>query len=135
MQAYGIWLKEILIYNYNNGIFSSNIIWTDGEREITQDARTSDAIALAIRARCGMYVVSSVAELCGVEPEKPHVEATFSEMPRPTDMADKADVLQKFFLSLNNDELQQRLESAVQTEDYENAKLYQEEIQKRLSTT
>ena len=131
MQAYGIWLKEILIYNYDNGIFASNLIWTDGEREITQDARTSDAIALAIRARCSMYILSSVADLCGVEKEKESVEYTFSERTHPTDLVGEDAILQEFFHSLNNKELQHRLEESIQVEDYENAKYYQEEIKRR----
>ena len=47
--AFGIVMEEVFIYKFEDGIFSSEIKFTDGEREVTIDARTSDAVAIAVR--------------------------------------------------------------------------------------
>ena len=53
--TFGIKLKEVIIYNLVEGIFYAKLICTaDEEKEIEIDARTSDAIALAVRFDCGL---------------------------------------------------------------------------------
>ena len=47
--AFNIELKEVIIYNLLEGIFYSKLICHNGKVEIEIDARTSDAIALAVR--------------------------------------------------------------------------------------
>ena len=47
--SFGITITEVVIYNLVEGIFFAKLICTNGEEEKEIDARTSDAIALAIR--------------------------------------------------------------------------------------
>ncbi|MDE6306034.1 MAG: bifunctional nuclease family protein, partial [Muribaculaceae bacterium] len=47
--AFGVKLLEVYIYRFENGIFSSELTFSDGERQIVIDSRTSDAIAIAMR--------------------------------------------------------------------------------------
>ena len=53
--AFGIGVKEVFIYKFEDGIFSSEITLFDSEREVTIDSRTSDAIATA----CLLYTSPS----------------------------------------------------------------------------
>lgn len=50
-QAFGVRLREVFIYKFEDGIFSSELTFDDGERQVVLDARTSDAIAIALRCR------------------------------------------------------------------------------------
>ena len=54
-EAYKINIKEIIIYNLVDGIFYSKLICSDGKKDMEIDARTSDAIALAVRFECPIY--------------------------------------------------------------------------------
>ena len=47
--AFGVKLKQIFIYKFEDGIFSSELTFADEERTVVLDARTSDAISLAMR--------------------------------------------------------------------------------------
>ena len=42
--AFGVKLKEVFIYRFEDGIFSSELTFTDTERSVVIDSRTSDAI-------------------------------------------------------------------------------------------
>ena len=73
--AFGVKLKEVFIYKFEDGVFSSELTFSDGERTIVLDARTSDAIAIAIRthtpilttAACRKPVLlSTMTAPCGI---------------------------------------------------------------------
>lgn len=47
-QAYQIEVQEVIIYNLVDGIFYAKLVCSDGKRPVEIDARTSDAIAVAV---------------------------------------------------------------------------------------
>jgi bifunctional DNase/RNase len=63
--GFGIRLKEVCIYKFENGVFSSEMLFDDGTREIRIDARTSDAIAIALRTRSDIYVMQNIIDEAG----------------------------------------------------------------------
>lgn len=63
--GFGIRLKEVCIYKFENGVFSSEMLFDDGMREIRIDARTSDAIAIALRTRSDIYVMQDIIDEAG----------------------------------------------------------------------
>ena len=64
-QAFGIRLREVFIYKFEDGIFSSELTFTDGERQIVLDARTSDAIAIAMRCKAPIWTTHAILEETG----------------------------------------------------------------------
>jgi len=64
-QAFGVKLKQVYIYRFEDGIFSSELTFSDGNRTITIDARTSDAIAIAIRSHTPIFTTSEIIEETG----------------------------------------------------------------------
>src|SRR3546814_8846984 len=48
-------IDEVLIYNLVDGIFFAKLICSNGKKTIEIDARTSDAIAIAVRFDCPIY--------------------------------------------------------------------------------
>lgn len=63
--AFGISLTEVFIYKFEDGIFSSEMTFTDGDRTIVLDARTSDAVAVAVRAGVPIYTTEEILHQAG----------------------------------------------------------------------
>ena len=63
--AFGVKLKEMFIYRFEDGIFSSELTFSDGERTVVIDARTSDAVAIAIRTNTPIYTTPEILEQTG----------------------------------------------------------------------
>lgn len=63
--AFGVKLSQVFIYRFEDGIFSSELTFTDGNRTVTIDARTSDAIAIALRAHAPIYTTPDILERTG----------------------------------------------------------------------
>ena len=115
--GFGIRLKEVCIYKFENGVFSS-----DGTREIRIDARTSDAIAIALRTRSDIYVMQDIIDEAGFvyeENEGKEVVET-EELPE-----------EKSLSNCSRKELKERLEKAIASEAYEEAARIQDELNKR----
>ena len=61
-QAFGIRLERVDIYKFEDGIFYSELTFSDGERTVEIDSRTSDAIAIAIRAKAPIFTTQEVID-------------------------------------------------------------------------
>ncbi len=132
--AFGISIVEINIYKLEEGVFYSKLICNDGEKQMTVDARTSDAIALALRFSCSIYTTEDILAKSGIvidiEPEskenKPASSSKLFSDPSPG-KGKPADELRDF--SLN--ELKEMLQDAVKNENYERASDIRDEINRR----
>jgi bifunctional DNase/RNase len=65
-----IGLSRIVVTSLANDVFYARLHMKQDGREIDVDARPSDAIALAVRLDCAIYVSDEVMEKAGVLPEK-----------------------------------------------------------------
>lgn len=63
--AFGVKLKEVFIYKFEDGIFSSELTFSDGERTVVIDSRTSDAIAIAMRTSALIYTTEEIVDATG----------------------------------------------------------------------
>ena len=63
--AFGVKLREVFIYRFEDGIFSSELTFGDGERQVVIDARTSDAIAIAMRTQTPIFTTQAILEETG----------------------------------------------------------------------
>ena len=136
--AFDIKLKEVYIYKFEEGIFYSELLFTDGKREIPVDSRTSDAIAIALRAKCDIYVSESIMIEAGVvldEDVDDNADDDFEDdddlMTMEPDEITDEESLKRWLGLIEDQELNKRLEEAVQDENYEHAKMYQDEIRRR----
>ena len=112
IQAANITLKEVNICKYEEGIFYSELIFSGGVKDIFLDARTSDAIALAIRTDTPIYIANDIMKNVAVEMEEDDMD----------DFEDES--IQKQSVSLDNlspERLQKLLSEAVVNENYEKA--------------
>lgn len=134
-QAFGIRLREVFIYKFEDGVFYSELLFDDGMNQIRLDSRTSDAIAIALRVKCDIYTTPGIVTECGVVLEDAaSIEGKDEEDAlldlEPEDIKDEVQ-LKKWLALLDNDELSDRMEDAVEDENYEYAKMYKDEIRRR----
>jgi uncharacterized protein len=127
--AFAIEIDEVLIYNLVEGIFFAKVVASLDGRRVEIDARTSDAVAIAVRFNCAIFAYEFILEQAGVSSEE---AAEHLEMEDPdidleeiTTVADTS--------SMGIEELQRQLEQALEHEEYERATKLRDEINKRLS--
>lgn len=65
LNTFGSKLEKILIYNMINDIFYSELHIKSGDDVIVIDARTSDAVALAVRSESPIYIKSEILDIVG----------------------------------------------------------------------
>lgn len=134
-QAFGVRLREVFIYKFEDGVFYSELLFDDGFNEVRLDSRTSDAIAIALRVKCDIYTTSQIVSECGVvlEDAVPVEEKDDDDLIltlEPEDIKDE-EQLKKWLALLDKAELNERLEEAIADENYEYAKMYKDEIRRR----
>jgi bifunctional DNase/RNase len=134
--AFQIRLLEVMIYKFDDGIFYSEMVFSDGTNEIRIDSRTSDAVAVALRMKADIYTLESIIQKCGIildernSPEK-EKETLLSKQLNPDEIDDNAK-LQEWLQLMESDEIEERMEDAIREENYEFAKIYKEELLRRV---
>lgn len=128
---FGVGLKEVLIHKLQDGVFFSILVFEkDGEEQVI-DARTSDAVALAIRFECPVYTYREILDKAGIILKEGESEETKKEG-KSTPQTKKAVTPKKQDLKNQSvDELHKMLDHAVKSEDYELAARIRDEIDKR----
>lgn len=138
-EAFAIQLREVLIYNLVEGIFFAKLICSNGSEETEIDARTSDAIALAVRFNCPIYTYEFILSQAGIvlEDEQTGSSATGE----PEKEKDEEEELMAEAMGTTTDygrktlkELEEMLKKALEEENYEKASRIRDEIQKRKSS-
>lgn len=124
MAGYDIKLKEVVIHMLPNGVFAADMNFTDGVTDITIDARSSDAVAMAIRNDAPIYCTDDVMENASFENDGNPVE------PRQTTSKPAAKKVSELKY-MKDEELRAAMEKAVADENYEEAARIKEEIDKR----
>ena len=127
--SFDIEIKEVIVYNLVEGIFFSKLICEKDGVEQEIDARTSDAIALAVRFECPVYTYEFILSSAGIILEETEGEEDESEPISDENIREK---LTNNDLSNNTDsELEQLLEKAISEEDYEKASRIRDELNNR----
>jgi len=122
--SYGVNVREIVIYKFQEGVFYSKII-CEKDNQITEiDSRTSDAIAIGVRFNSPLYTfVSILDDVAGTENPSDEIS---EELDFDADM-DVDDEIE----GLDLENLQEQLKDAISNEDYELASKLRDEIKKR----
>lgn len=115
LRAFGIVPREVLIYKFAKGVFYAEITFSDGDREVVIDSRTSDAIALAIRCKTPIYATPEVMKVAGIEVQEKDVDYRTLAEEEPFDI--NRVPLEKFAV----EELEKMLQDCIKKELYERA--------------
>lgn len=125
LAALGADLIRVLIYKAVDGIFYSYIYIRREEEIIRIDSRTSDAIALAVRADCPILIYESI-----LEQECLHIS---EEDARPEDAESDEEAAERQHerSSRSGRTLEEALEQAIKDENYELAAQIRDQINER----
>jgi bifunctional DNase/RNase len=137
---FDIVVKQVIIHKLVDGVFYSSIICERDKIEEIIDARTSDAIALALRFQAPIFTYKNILDKAGIylntNPLDQEIDDVDNDgvLSTPETFANeektsKADGYSQFTVK----ELYDKLEEAVQNEDYEKAARIRDEISKKES--
>jgi uncharacterized protein len=132
-----ILIKQVIIHKLVDGVFYSSIICERDKIEEIIDARTSDAIALALRFGAPIFTYKNILEKAGVylsnqqNQNLDNQEDDFLSNPETFGIKEETNTSSETYSKNTIDELHEFLEIAVQDEDYEKAAKIRDEISKR----
>ncbi len=117
---------EVFIYKLEEGVFFSKLICNNGEKEISIDSRTSDAVALALRFGCSIYITEEILDKAGITINQVNADETSAS---PVDSL--LEPGNSKYNTFTEEELYKMIDEAVKTEDYERAASIRDELEKR----
>jgi len=126
--AFNIEVTEIIIYKLEEGIFYSELICVRNEKQIIIDSRTSDAVALSLRFNCPIYTTEEIIARAGIviEFENEQGQEEWHQSVSDEPLRGKHE-----YEKYTSAELNQMLNNAVSSEDYEKASAIRDEINRR----
>lgn len=133
-------VKQVIIHKLVDGVFYSSIICERDKIEEIIDARTSDAIALALRFKAPIFTYKNILDKAGIflkttpkkktESKAGNEEVVIEELISGTDK-ESVKATGEGYTKFNLKELNKMLDQAVENEDYETAARIRDEISKR----
>lgn len=128
-QAFGIKLKDVFIYKFEDGIFSSELTFSDGERQVIVDSRTSDAIAIAIRTKAPIYTTIDILHETGFILENDsHGDSHRNDDENTTEQEPRIE-------NYSIEELERTLARLIEQEEYEEAAKINEILKQKKQNT
>jgi uncharacterized protein len=135
---FDILVKQVIIHKLVDGVFYSSIICESDKIEEIIDARTSDAIALALRFNAPIFTYKNILDKAGIYLNNPtdsenqnSDDDDILSSPETFGLEDTQTEPTSGFAKLSLTELHQQLDQAVNNEDYEKAVKIRDEISKR----
>lgn len=120
----GTQIEKVLIHRLVNGVFYASIYARNEHgAQLIFDSRPSDAVALAVRVDCPIYVLASILEQAGITEKEERVADGVEE-----DVAEEGTLSETEADSITL--LEKQLEEAVENEDYELAARLRDRIDK-----
>ena len=123
---FNISVIEVMIYKLEEGVFFSKLVCDNGTKEYSIDGRTSDAVALALRFGCPIFITEEILEQAGI---------TINPSDSEISSANEADTIFETesvkYHSYSDEELYKMIDEAVRSENYERAAAVRDEIEKR----
>ena len=117
-QAYGIELKDVFIHKFEDGIFSSELTFENRNgQEVVLDARTSDAIAIAMRTHTPIFTTKEILEETGFIMEIKDGNGDSENTDNEPKEDSQADILER----KSEKELERMLQEYIRNEEYEKA--------------
>lgn len=118
-------LKEVIISKLLDGVFHADMVCERSDGAVMEiDARTSDAIAMAVRFGCPIYTYDNIMDAAGIIPE----EKEEGEEESATSTSPKDKTALKTF---TDSELETYLKEVLEMEDYETAARIRDEMKRR----
>ena len=119
-------ISKVVIHTLSEGVFHASFFCKSaGKKEVEIDARTSDAVALAVRFKCPIFTYEQVLSKAGIILDKTlEDDLIFEEEQEETSE-------EKGLKNLTLSKLKKLLKKAIEAEDYEKASEIRDEINSR----
>ncbi len=133
LDTFAIELTEVLIYKLEEGVFYAKLVCNHNDTSVEIDSRTSDALAMAVRANCRIYTYDNILDTAGLflEGEGDAASAT-SATPASTSPVSKGGKSSSEDMSkMSLEELHNLLQTVLEQEDYVRAINIRDEINRR----
>ncbi|RZJ64564.1 MAG: hypothetical protein EOO50_15285 [Flavobacterium sp.] len=134
---FDIVVKQVIIHKLVDGVFYSSIICERDKIEEIVDARTSDAIALALRFNAPIFTYKNILDKAGIylkaSPEGEKENDDVLSAPETFGVSEESNQSGETYTKHTLAELNELLEGAVNDEDYEKAAKIRDEISRRES--
>jgi bifunctional DNase/RNase len=127
-RSFDIILEEVIIDKLEEGVFHSKLVCLKDDERVEVDARTSDAIALAVRFRCPIFTYEHILSSIGFVMDEAAVQ---QEQEMVEAKGEKKKLSDKDLSSLTVEELNELLKQALDDEAYERASQIRDEIARR----
>ncbi|WP_395057116.1 bifunctional nuclease domain-containing protein [Flavobacterium sp.] len=133
---FDIVIKQVIIHKLVDGVFYSSMICERDKIEEIIDARTSDAIALALRFNAPIFTYKNILDKAGIylkiNPDSENTEHDLDSVLSASEpFLEESNDSKNLFAKHSLSELHEMLETAVHDEDYEKAAKIRDEISKR----
>ena len=123
---FNILVIEVMIYKLEEGVFFSKLVCNNGEKEYSIDSRTSDAVAIALRFGCTIFITEEILKKAGIT-----VNPADSELSSVNEVENFFEPEKTKYDTYSDEELYKMIDEAIKTEDYERAATVRDEIEKR----
>ena len=123
---FNISITEVMIYKLEEGVFFSKLVCSNDQKTYSIDSRTSDAVAIALRFGCSIYITEEILDKAGIA-----ISPSDGEVASANDTDTIFETDSAKYGSYSDDELYKMIDEAVKTEDYERAASIRDEIDKR----
>jgi hypothetical protein len=122
-EVFGVALTEVFINKFIDGVFHAILVCHDGKQTIEIDSRTSDAVALALRFHCPIYTTEAILDAAGILIEE---KQDGEEDELNIDLSEENE-----YAAFTDEELEQMMQEAIESEDYEKASQLRDELKRR----
>ena len=125
---FNIRLIEVVINDLVEGIFHAKLVLDQDGKTVEVDARSSDAIALALRFNCPIYTFEFILVAAGMKMDEGEIETEAAATEQEMAPA------KKNIRTVSPEDLRQLLQEALESEDYEGASKLRDELKRREGT-
>ncbi|NBB90017.1 MAG: hypothetical protein GVY23_02295 [Spirochaetes bacterium] len=107
MEKISVDVERVEVTDLKDGTFYARILLKQGMKKLSIDSRPSDALGIAARLRCPLFISEAIVDEAGVAINLITEEDSETEVPSETE--------------LERDKLEEELQKAIDEEDYEEA--------------
>lgn len=122
---------KVLIYEMKNEIFHSEIYLVHDSKPIIIDARTSDAIALAVRSNAPIYITAEILNKVGTVIDVEEMVESMQQRKEVEKLTPLSELTVETISIYKTEQLEEFLNRAIEEENYEIAALIRDEIELR----
>lgn len=124
--TFEVTIQEVIINNFIEGVFHAELVCLSNNKEFRIDARTSDAVALALRFNCSIFTYERILLAAGIEVDDKIAETEESVLKEVEE-----DAGENPYGEYSDKELNELLQKAIENEEYEKASKIRDELNLR----